>query len=345
MHADSTYNKLWSAAELYGPEDDGWLRSISLSGRLQAETTRFDADQGNYDDTLWRRFRFGAKSQIADHWEVHIEADLDLNEYYEDWYNRLTDAYIAWSPTDAIRIKALKHSAGFTLDGATSSKKLLTLQRNNLTNNLWFTAEYFSGIDVSGSTANNWQYRASVFSSDGDDEIGIQEASWFTMVAAGYDVGPLLGLDKALLRLDYVYNDEDRKANTRDLSHVVSLSGDWQQGKWHLRTDFAYADGHFGQGDLWGLVLMPYYDVHPNLQLLARYTWLDSDDDAGVRLGRYENEIVDQRGDNYHEFYLGLNFFLYGHKFKWQAGAQYTTLSGAADYDGWGITTGPRVYW
>jgi phosphate-selective porin OprO/OprP len=41
--------------------------------------------------------------------------------------------------------------------------------------------------------------------------------------------------------------------------------------------------------------------------------------------------------------------FFYGHKLKWQTGLQYTRMDDEADdggeYDGWGITTGLRIYW
>ena len=94
---------------------------------------------------------------------------------------------------------------------------------------------------------------------------------------------------------------------------------------------------------------MPSYDITPHIQLVFRYTYLKSVDNNGVRLGRYENEIVKGRGDEYNEIYGGLNVFFYGHKLKWQTGLQYSTMKDAADdggeYEGWGLTTGLRVSW
>ena len=46
----------------------------------------------------------------------------------------------------------------------TSSKSLLTVERNNLTNNIWFTAEYMPGVSVRGEDGN-FQYFAGLFSS------------------------------------------------------------------------------------------------------------------------------------------------------------------------------------
>ena len=82
---------------------------------------------------------------------------------------------------------------------------------------------------------------------------------------------------------------------------------------------------------------------------MLRYTYIDSSDDNGISLGRYEREVVSGRGDSYNEFYAGLNVYIYGQKLKWQTGLQYTKMDDAADdggdYSGWGLTTGMRMYW
>lgn len=351
----SAYDRIWEHGVLYeNAQPSGLVQNVRLSGRLQAEAFWVSGDVDE-DDVLWRRFRFGFVSDLANDWKVQLEADFDLNESSGDWYNRLTDAYVGWKPDSDTQLKILKHSAGFTLDGATSSKKLLTLQRNNLTNNLWFTAEYFTGVSLSGGGSSNWFYKAGLFSSDGDDEISAFSAGYFALGSLGYDWAADLDWDQAEIRLDLVHNEEDEDNNTRDLSTVVSLSSHWQQGSWGLRTDLAAAEGYFDQSDLWGLTLMPFYNSSELLQWVLRLTYIDSKDADGIRLGRYEREIVegtDARGDRYEEVYLGLNLFFYGHKLKWQTGLQYAHMDdredldgGGGDHEGWGITTGLRISW
>lgn len=346
---DSAYGRVWKHATLY-QADSGVLRGLALSGRLQADASYFDADEGDFDDIAWRRFRFGFTADFANHWTAQLEGDFDLNAWPPgEWYSRLTDAYVGWQPDAARDLRILKHSAGFTLDGATSSKKLLTLQRNNLTNNLWFTAEYFTGISMQGELDNHFDYRVGVFSSDGNEELSRFEAGYFTLTSLGYNWAEALDMDNARVRLDYVYNQRDPDANTRDLSNVVTLSTQWEQGNWGLWTDLGAGRGYFRQPDLVGLTLMPFYNFTDRLQFLFRYTWLDSDGDNGLRLGRYESAIVDGRGDRYNEYYLGANLFFYGHKLKWQTGLQYAELDDDAgdggSYSGWGVTTGLRIYW
>jgi phosphate-selective porin OprO/OprP len=346
---ETSFDRVWSHATLYENSDGGFVQKFALSGRLQAEAAGFDADEGDFDDATWRRFRFGFASVFVNDWGLDVEADLDLNQSRSDWYQGLTDANITWRPDESTELKILKQSAGFTLDGATSSKRLLTLQRNNLTENLWFTEEYFTGATLKSDFNSQWFYQAGVFASDDAEEIGVTDASYFLFASLDYvlDAGPKL--DESIIYLDYVYNDKDAKANTPDLSHVVSLSTRWRAGAWNLHTDLALANGYFDQSDLWGLVLMPFYDVSEVVQLLGRYTYLSSDGDNGLMFNRYEDKIAQGEGDEYHEVYAGLNVFFYGHKLKWQTGLQYTSMDDGADdggeYDGWGITTGLRIYW
>lgn len=346
---NSIYDDMWRYGTLYEDDSGGWIEKVALSGRLQAEAAWFDADEGDFDDATWRRFRFGFVSQFAHDWRLNVEADLDLNQSRSDWYQGLTDAYIAWRPDPSTELKVLKQSAGFTLDGATSSKKLLTLQRNNLTENLWFTEEYFTGVTLKKDFDEQWFYKVGIFASDDDKEIGVTDAGYFLFVSLDYKLESGPQFDEATIYLDYVYNDKDIKANTPDLSHVVSLSTRWRAGAWNLHTDLALGDGYFDQSDLWGFVLMPLYDVSERVQLVGRYTYLSSDDSNGLVFNRYEDEIAQGEGDDYREIYAGLNIFLYGHKLKWQTGLQYTRMDDKADdggeYDGWGITTGLRIYW
>ncbi|MFK8043834.1 porin [Congregibacter sp.] len=352
-----TLDSLWNAANLYeAGSNDALLQKVTLSGRLQADAAIFDAKQGRFEDALWRRFRFGFKAQLRENWLVHVEGDWDLNantsrgdDESDESFNRFTDAYIAWKPNERLQVKLLKQSAGFTLDGATSSTKLLTPQRNNLTNNLWFTSEYFTGVSAGGETDGGWGWKAGLFSAESNENFGLFEAGAFTLLSLGRDFSGHLSVDRAELRFDFVRNEEREGAQTPDLSQVLSFSGKWEVDKWGLWSDLALGNGYGDRSDTRGLTLMPFYTYSPQFQAVLRYTWLESADNNGVRLGRYEREIVEERGDEYQEFYAGVNVFLYGHKLKWQSGLQFTEMQDSAGdggaYRGWGFTTALRVFW
>jgi len=342
----SGFDKVWGYLTFYENKENKVIQKFALAGRAQIDSVWVAPDeQDNFSDINWRRFRFGAELVFLKEWVAHLEADFDLNEDINDWYNKLTDAYISWSPRKDLEIKVLKQSAGFTLDGSTSSKRLLTLERNNLTNNLWFTEEYFTGLLVKGKFRGDWSYQTSIFSSDGNPEIGVDGASWFTLWSLGYKLG------NTRLRVDYVYQDEDENANTRDFEQVLSLFAQWQDGPWGVRGEVAGGKGFAdqNQSDIWGINVMPFYDISKHTQLVLRYTYVNSEDDNGLRLNRYDNRVESGKGNEYNDVYAGFNVYFYSHKFKWQTGVSWAKMDDDAndggEYEGWTLSTGLRVYW
>lgn len=347
--ASSTLCDFFDRAVLYKNEDYLPFQKFAFTGRLQADAAFFEADQGDYDSLEWRRFRAGFKSQHFDHFTLHAEADLDLVDS-DPLYNKLTDTYIGWSKSDALEIKIGKQGAAFTLDGATSSKSLIRMERSLLSNNLWFPEEYFTGATASGEI-DNWVYTVGLFSSDGGAEFGDFEAGYFGLFSLGYDFAESLAVDKALVRVDYVNNDPTGNGvlNTRNLTDVVSLNATLEQGQWGLRSEVAAGYGFGTQSDITAVAIMPYYSINDQWQLVASYNYVTSDDPNGVRLDRYESRIESGRVDEAHEFYFGVNYYLCEHKLKWQTGVEYTTADDIANdggaYDGWGLSSGIRISW
>lgn len=347
LYSKTSYDEIWNNAVLYENAENPVVQKVAFVGRLQGEAFWFDTDQGDADDVLWRRLRSGFKNTVYDSWTFHVEGDFNLNDGGN--YRRLTEANLSRKLSNGATIKIGKQSAGFTLGGATSSKGLITLQRNNLTNNLWFTAEYFTGITLKGTADDGYFYNVGIYSSDPNDEFSHFDASFFGLVSVGKDFAEQVGMDKGIVRLDLIYNDEDSNANTRSFGEVASFVTQWEEGNWGLWTDLSYGNGYRNQSDLWGAVLMPFYNINEQLQLVFRYTHVDGGGN-GVRLGRYEREIVSGRGDLYDEFYLGFNIYLYGHKVKWQTGIQQARMKdmmndGGELTDGFGVTTGFRISW
>ena len=346
----SEFDRIWSYATLYDDEANPTVQKFALSGRLQFESAWFDAEQGEFsDDFTWRRFRFGFKSDVFHDWVLHLEGDFDLNNSLGNMYERLTDAYIGWSPKKDLDFKFLKQSVGFTLDGATSSKNLLTMQRNDLTNNLWFTGEYFTGVGARGKVRDAWDYHLGIYSNEDDNEISGFETGLFSLISLGRNIDNGPDLESGKIRVDYVYNQQDVSAGTRPFSHVLSLVSKWEAGDWGLWTDLSGGKGYGEQSNVWGWVVMPFYNFNPRYQLVFRFTFVTSKAENGVRLPRYEGMVVDGRGNEYTEAYVGLNVYFYGHKLKWQTGLEFGNMEDDAndggDYRGVGLNTGIRIYW
>jgi phosphate-selective porin OprO/OprP len=337
-------------ATLYSNKENPILQKFALSGRLQADAAFFDASQAaSSEQLLWRRFRSGFKATMFKDFTVHAEADLDLNEH-NPLYNKLTDTYISWSRGDEFELLIGKQGAKYTMDGATSSKELIRMERSLLSNNLWFTEEYFTGVSATGEV-DKWVYNLGFFSSDGGAEFGDFQAGYFGLVSIGYDFAETFGLDKALIRGDYVNNDPtgDGILNTRPLTQVGSINGTFEKGPWGLRTDIGAGEGWKDQSDLFAIAIMPYFNLSDKVQLVASYNYVTSSGENGVRLDRYESSVVSGRADEAHEFYAGVNYYLCKHKLKWQTGVEYTTASDSANdggaYDGWGVSSGIRISW
>jgi phosphate-selective porin OprO and OprP len=345
----SIYDKVWRYAEWYKNDENPIIQSFHFTGRFQLDYAVVDSEQGDHDEWNIRRFRVGAKAKLFQDFTLHGEVDLNPQEPYPV-YQRLTDMSLAWSRHKNFTVTVGKQSAPFTMDGSTSSKELITIDRNNLANNLWFPQEYIPGVSVSGRP-NQWRYHAGVYSSGtANKEFGDFNGAGFLLTTLGYDFGKALKVKQAVLAGNYVYNEPDvNNTFTRALQHVGSVNFSLDTGHWGIRADLSAAKGYLGQSDLWGAMLMPFYNFTDKFQVVGRYTHLQSDNNNSLRLNTYENLVVPGRGDEYNEFYVGLNYFFYGHKLKLQTGLQYAEMRDLArdggEYRGWAWTTGLRVAW
>ena len=351
--ASSPYDRVWNLMTLYENPDNPALQSFALKGRIQGDAVSFHSEDDAYEDLAWRRLRFGVKAAFLRNFVIHSELDLDMNEAdsgeWDEFYKRLTDAYLGWSASDALSMKLGKQSAPFTLDGATSSTKLLTPERSIVAVNMWFPTEYFTGIGGYGKK-DRWSWRAAAYSASGEPEFGHFDSGYFGLLSAGRDIG-----ENGSVRVDYVYNDPDYtgeyEPGTRDLQQVLALVYKQQRGKLGLHSEVAMARGLEDQGDLAGLQLMPFYDLTGQFQLVLQYAGVFSTEGrSDVRLGRYPSRVPGaDRVEAAHNVLLGLNWLLYGHKLKWQNAVEYNHGSNLAstgeDYNGYGFTSALRISW
>jgi phosphate-selective porin OprO and OprP len=345
----SVYDRIWKFAEWYDDASNPVVQRVLFSGRYQHDFAAVRADEGDVDEWNVRRMRVGPRITLFRTFTVHVEAELNPQER-DPTYVRLTDAYVQWSRNAQLALTVGKQGMPFTMDGATSSKELIAIDRSNLANNMWFPQEYIPGVSVSGRAAP-WTYRGGVYSAgEANREFGEFSGGLITLASLGYDFAKRLGRREALLTGNYVYQHPDeRNTFTRRLDHVASLNFKLETGRWGMRSDLSAASGYLDQSDLWGAMLMPYVNLTPRLQLVGRYTFLDSDQPNGVQLATYESRVVRGRGDVYNEWYAGANYYFYDHKLKLQSGVQYADLDDRANdggaYSGISWTTGLRIGW
>jgi phosphate-selective porin OprO/OprP len=346
----SPYDKVWQRfTQIYKNDQNPAVQQVLFTGRFQHDLATVDSDEGDHDESNIRRVRLGPRITFLRNYLFHAEVEVNPQER-NPFYMRFTDLYVQWSKSGALAVTVGKQSIPFTQEGATSSKELITIDRSNLANNIWFTQEYMPGVSVSGRSAP-WLYRAGVYSSGAmNRELGEFNGSAFTLGVLGYDFARPLGVKEAVLAGNYLYQQPDRNNTfTQRLQNIGSINFRLEADRWGVRADVSKAGGYLGQSDLWALMAMPFVNITDKLQGVVRYTLIDSADPNGVRLATYENKVVPGRGDEYNELYVGANYFFYGHRLKLQSGIQFADMNDRANdggaYSGVSWTTGLRVGW
>ncbi len=345
----SPYDRIWSRfTQWYKNDRNPFVQQVLFSGRYQHEFAAVDAARGDLEEWNVRRMRLGPRITLLRTLTLHAEIDVNPQEH-DPLYVRVTDAYLQWTRSSRLALTVGKQGVPFTSDGATSSKELLTIDRSNLSNNLWFPQEYLPGVSASGRAAP-WVYRAGVYSAGGmNRELGNFRGGYVALGLLGYDLAGPLGAKGATLTGNFVYQHPDRDNTfTRQLERIFSVHFTLEEEGWGLRADIAQGNGYLGQGDMQALMAMSFYNVTSRLQAVGRYTRIDGDPNA-IRLGTYESRIVSGSGNEYNELYLGANYYVYGHKLKLQTGVQWADMNDAAndggEYAGMSWTTGIRVGW
>lgn len=345
----SIYDRIWRFREWYRNDSNPVIQRLRFSGRYQHDYAMVSADQGDESEWNVRRMRLGLRANMFRTIVVHAEADLNPQEA-DPVYVRLTDAYVEWSAREHLALTVGKQGVGFTLDGSTSSKELVSVDRSNLANNIWFTEEYLPGVSVSGAPAP-WVYNVGVFSAGAKNrEFGDFSGGVVTLGTIGYDFATSMQAKEALLSLNYVYQDPDPDNTfTKPLEHIVSVNFRYETNRWGFRSDLSIAAGYDNQSNLLGVTAMPFFNVTRKLQVVGRYAFVDSADPNGVELAAYEDRVVPERGDRFNELYIGVNYYFYDHQLKLQSSVQFADMRDlAADggaYSGVAWTTGVRFGW
>jgi phosphate-selective porin OprO/OprP len=346
----STYDRVWrDFTELYVDDSNPVVQRVMLSGRFHYDFADVDADEGDNAEWNVRRLRIGPRITFFKKFLLHSEVEIDPQRH-DPFYVRFTDFYVQWTKNPKVVVTVGKQSAPFTLDGANSSRELLTIDRSNLANNIWFPQEYIPGVSLSGRRAP-WVYRVGLYSSGAmNREFGEFNGGTVTLGVIGYDFAPKLGVKEAMLTGNYVYQTADRNNTfTRQLDHIGSINFRFEDKKWGARADYSLASGYLGQPDMWAVQSMPFVNITSRVQVVGRHTYIKSDRPNGIRFATYESRVVPGRGDEYNELYVGANYYIYGHKLKLQTGVQFAEMNDKAgdggEFSGVSWTTGLRVGW
>ena len=353
-----TFDSIWKRATLFKDDANPILQEFKLRGRYQGQFHSADADQGGDSDWEDRRVRLGFDAKLFEK-QLEIRADFQSNDGFHDFYDGLVDAYLRWKPTKNLVVLLGKTKPLVaSYDWLESTNTQPTFERSQVFNQLninratSFTLEGTHGSFIwqTGVYSNDTPATTGGTGSFGDGEFGDLNGGFSYSLGAGYDFKEQWGLEKALLRFDWIHSDREAGDLTLGRYDDVISSTFWvKKDKTAVVFEAFHASGGDGANtDIFGFFIQPSYDIVPGkLQLVGRYSYSASDGATGVRpQNRYETPAGALRGDSYHALYLGGQYFIYGDKLKLLAGAEYSLLgqSGSGDrYDGLTALAGLRL--
>jgi len=345
--ASGTESRTWAEAlenlgRLHHEPDHPWVQEAWFLGRYHGQYHWADgsagADQGWED----RRFRLGGQAQLFEHLTVH--AQMVSGSDFDPFYNGFTELWASWAfvPSAALTVGQQKHR--FTHDRTVSSRYLNTIERSLLVN--LFGADYTPAVTLSGRSGRFSYYTGGFSNATGPDmgEAFTKLDSGYSFLASmTYDLGESLGTEAAHVNVGYLHSEANEKATNlnryRDgLSSALILT----QGPVSLVIEGVAGLGS-DSGSAWQLNLQPGWFLTRNLQLVGRYQLAGSDNGHGLRAQRrYELPAGLTTGDLYQAAYLGLDYYVAGHRAKLMAGAEYSTLGGEELCT---LFTAVRVFW
>ncbi len=347
---ESAFDRLWSLAALYKDPSNPYVEEVRVFGRLHGNWADEQTNKGDWEGFEARRVRAGLAVKFLDGFELKGEYRFVPSNEPIPAKPGLTDANISWSIDPRFKITVGRQLPPFTDEALVSSNELLTVERSNISNTFWIGEDnYSTGVSISG-VAGAWQYYAGAFSGELDKAFSRFESGYYYVSGLGYDFKKELNLDHALLRADYVYNDGDPgNAAAKNFANTIDLDWELKKGRYGFNGTAIHGSGLGSQPDVWGFELMPTFAITKKLEFVARYTFLDSAGPGGIKAERrYENVvpgITGAKGDRYQAIYAGLNYYIYGHKLKFQTGVEYSTLrdsTGNSDFDAWSFQSGIR---
>lgn len=328
------------------------------------------------DETVWgndidvRRARIGFKSKWFQQWKLETNIDVDPNGHddgsgHTTFYKNLQECVLTYDHSDAVNVSIGKTRVKFTREQEISSNEILTIERSLLANTL-FPGE-LTGIWLDGKNlAEHWSYELGVFANDQKREFSDLDAGTIYLAKAGYDYSKAASLDSAEVGIQFMHNTEpgfqslDTDSNydfdaSPSFGNSVALTNDISHGRFGLVTDIFHAgDGlvtatgkkktpYERQSDVFGLTVIPSWNLTEQLQLVAKFHLATSAGPDGLRSpSRYERPAAtDDKGNTYRSAYLGLNYYLYGHQLKLMNGIEYAEMGGGS-FDGYTLMSALR---
>jgi len=318
------FDDIWGLSTLYGAPNNKDKPFIKLRGRYHGQYFNADGDASSDSDWENRRIRLGLDVTLSE----RLEFAFDFNMYRQGGDNVINNfdfisLSYALSDDTELSFGKLRRNP-LTREDSTSSNKILTIERSLLSTR--FFIDNVGGAYLKHKEGS-WTLGAGILKGSTEENLRFPSLDGATLFQTNITKQVS---DITEVRLDYLNNSGDPNNNdVEPYRHVVSLNSSTRSGRWGLITDLIYADAlPEARGDLFGVVILPHYMLSQRLQLVGRYTYTSSNEGNGIRIPRrYERATVPEEfefGDQHQALYAGLNYYVYGHKFKLMSGIEYT---------------------
>jgi phosphate-selective porin OprO/OprP len=312
---------------IYQDKNAKGLQELWLLGRYH----------GHYHDTSGvgrsdsglesRRVRLGFQATMFDRLTVHAQAISGSD--FEPAYNGFTELWVRWEFNPALQLTVGQQKHRFTHDRNVSSRYMSFMERSMFTNMMGL--DYTPAVTLSGRVGK-LDYYAGVFSNQAGTDMWEAftelHSGWSGLAAVTYDLGQLGGADTATFYGSLLHSEARTGAtNLTRFDDAASVALILTEGPAALVTEVTAGFGGT-RGDAIGLNLQPSLFLTDKLELVTRYQLASASQTGGLRSQRrYESVAGLPNGEHYQATYLGLNYYLAGHRIKLLTGMEHARMN------------------
>ena len=274
-----------------------------------------------------RRIRLGFQARLIDHLTIHAQAISGSD--FEPAYNGFTELWVRWEFDPAISLTVGQQKHRFTHDRNVSSRYMSFMERSMFTNMMGL--DYTPAVTLSGRVGK-LDYYAGVFSNaagtDMWDAFTELHSGWSGLAAVTYDLGHWGGADSATIYASLLHSEaRTGSTNLTRFDDAASAALILTEGPAALVAEVTAGFGGT-KGDAVGLNLQPSLFLTDRLELVSRFQYATASQADGLRSQRrYESPAGLPSGDRYQATYLGLNYYLAGHRIKVLSGVEHARMN------------------
>lgn len=328
------YDALWALPVLYSSETNPFIQKIAITGRYQGQIWGLNSNFGSASGWENRRQRIGARVDFLQDFRAHVTFNLNFDgantgRFLEDF----EDFGIEWTPAREFNVEVGLFKVPITHEWRESSNVIVTIERSDFIN--MAVPPKLGGVLVTGeidgfTDGSAFTYGAGIYSAARGEDWQAPSFNGGTIFYQGigyqFSESQSVRFDGGALTSE----SENNAAAPYPYVASVSYTGNFLNEKLSLLGEVVFAAGGTETAGLYGLILLPTYRLTEQIELVARYQYLGSDESDGVRLQRrYERRAPDLPttwGNHYQALYGGVNYYLYKNRMKVMCGLEYSHM-------------------